>query len=175
MRPCHFPSHFFAGVTDGSRVTLTLHHRHQRRPPAHGPTTRQRDVRGITRRWRPHLTRQATAAPDPDSVGRDFTAERPGQRLVGDSAYLPTNEDCGTWHQVMVIDLATRGVIGYEMARPPPRRTGHRRLTALAGQWAFPQSEMMDFLGVADDGSTQVPAAVNGAVMAWKPHGNGEP
>ncbi|MER5911964.1 IS3 family transposase [Streptomyces sp. NPDC001982] len=76
---------------------------------------RERDIRGITRRRRRHLTKQDTqAAPAPDLVGRDFTAERPGTKLVGDITYLPTVE--GWWYLAFVLDLATREVIGYAMA-----------------------------------------------------------
>ncbi|MFJ8794730.1 IS3 family transposase, partial [Streptomyces sp. NPDC102462] len=74
-----------------------------------------RDIRGITRRRRRHLTKQdARAAPAPDLVGRDFTAKKAGTRLVGDITYLPTIE--GWWYLATVIDLATREVIGYAMA-----------------------------------------------------------
>ncbi|MFD9286456.1 IS3 family transposase, partial [Streptomyces mirabilis] len=76
---------------------------------------RERDIRGITRRRRRHLTKQDTqASPAPDLVNRDFTAERPGTKLVGDITYLPTIE--GWWYLATVIDLATREVIGYAMA-----------------------------------------------------------
>jgi putative transposase len=76
---------------------------------------RERDIRGITRRKRRHLTKQDTkAAPAPDLVGRDFTAAEPGRKLVGDITYLPTIE--GWWYLATVIDLATREVIGYAMA-----------------------------------------------------------
>jgi transposase InsO family protein len=76
---------------------------------------RERDIRGITRRKRRHLTKQDTkAAPAPDLVGRDFTAKQPGTKLVGDITYLPTVE--GWWYLATVIDLATREVIGYAMA-----------------------------------------------------------
>jgi len=76
---------------------------------------RERDIRGVTRRKRRHLTKQDTkAAPAPDLVGRDFTAKRPGTKLVGDITYLPTIE--GWWYLATVIDLATREVIGYAMA-----------------------------------------------------------
>jgi putative transposase len=58
---------------------------------------RERDIRGITRRKRRYLTKQDTkAAPAPDLVGRDFTAEVPGTKLVGDITYLPTIE--GWWY-----------------------------------------------------------------------------
>ncbi|WP_326793307.1 IS3 family transposase [Streptomyces sp. NBC_00841] len=80
---------------------------------------RERDIRGVTRRRHRHLTQQDTkAAPAPDLVGRDFTATRPGTKLVGDITYLPTIE--GWWYLATVIDLATREVIGYAMA-------GHHR------------------------------------------------
>ncbi|MFG2919421.1 IS3 family transposase [Kitasatospora sp. NPDC048298] len=76
---------------------------------------RARDIRGVTRRRRRHLTKQdSKAAPAPDLVGRDFTAERPGTKLVGDITYLPTIE--GWWYLATVIDPATREVIGYAMA-----------------------------------------------------------
>ncbi|MEV0488975.1 IS3 family transposase [Streptomyces atratus] len=76
---------------------------------------RERDIRGVTRRKRRHLTKQdAKAAPALDLVGRDVTAERPGRKLVGDITYLPTIE--GWWYLTTVIDLATREVIGYAMA-----------------------------------------------------------
>ncbi|MFI9163395.1 IS3 family transposase [Kitasatospora aureofaciens] len=76
---------------------------------------RERDIRGITRRKRRHLTKQdSKAAPAPDMVGRDFTAARPGTKLVGDITYLATIE--GWWYLATVIDLATREVIGYAMA-----------------------------------------------------------
>jgi putative transposase len=76
---------------------------------------RERDIRGITRRRRRNLTQADTkAAPAPDLVGRDFTANEPGTKLVGDITYLPTLT--GWWYLATVIDLATREVIGYAMA-----------------------------------------------------------
>lgn len=76
---------------------------------------RERDIRGVTRRKRRHLTTQdAKAAPAPDLLGRDFTATEPGTKLVGDITYLPTVE--GWWYLATVIDLATREVVGYAMA-----------------------------------------------------------
>ncbi|MFH9353283.1 DDE-type integrase/transposase/recombinase [Kitasatospora sp. NPDC017646] len=66
-------------------------------------------------RRRRHLTKQdSKAAPAPGLVGRDFTATRPGTKLVGDITYLPTIE--GWWYLATVIDLATREVVGYAMA-----------------------------------------------------------
>ncbi|WIX93441.1 DDE-type integrase/transposase/recombinase [Amycolatopsis sp. DG1A-15b] len=45
---------------------------------------------------------------------RDFTAEKPGQRLVGDITCLPTFQ--GWLYLATVIDLHTREVVGHAMA-----------------------------------------------------------
>jgi transposase InsO family protein len=50
----------------------------------------------------------------PDLIGRDFTAERPGTRLVGDITYLKTGE--GWLYLATVIDLATGMVVGWQTA-----------------------------------------------------------
>ena len=50
----------------------------------------------------------------PDLLERDFTAEAPGQRLVGDITYLRTGE--GWLYLATVIDLATRMVVGWQTA-----------------------------------------------------------
>jgi transposase InsO family protein len=76
---------------------------------------RERHIVGLTRRRRRSLTKQdATAAPASDLVGRDFTAPAPGQRLVGDITYLPTQE--GWLYLATTIDLFNREVVGYAMA-----------------------------------------------------------
>jgi putative transposase len=53
-------------------------------------------------------------ASSPDLIGRDFTAPAPGQRLVGDITYLKTGE--GWLYLATVIDLATRMVVGWQLA-----------------------------------------------------------
>ncbi|MGY0063382.1 IS3 family transposase [Streptomyces sp. LZ34] len=76
---------------------------------------RERQITGVTRRRRRSLTRpgrQARSAPD--LIGRDFTAARPGTRLVGDITYLPTRE--GWLYLACWLDLAAREVVGYAMA-----------------------------------------------------------
>jgi putative transposase len=50
----------------------------------------------------------------PDLLERDFTADAPGQRLVGDITYLRTAE--GWLYLATVIDLATRMVVGWQLA-----------------------------------------------------------
>jgi putative transposase len=53
--------------------------------------------------------------PAPDLIGRDFsTGGSPGARLVGDITYLKTGE--GWLYLATVIDLATRMVIGWQIA-----------------------------------------------------------
>jgi putative transposase len=50
----------------------------------------------------------------PDLIEREFTAPAPGQRLVGDITYLRTGE--GWLYLATVIDLATRMVVGWQIA-----------------------------------------------------------
>ncbi|WP_420713384.1 DDE-type integrase/transposase/recombinase [Streptomyces sp. NRRL WC-3549] len=56
----------------------------------------------------------AKAKPAPDLVGRDFRAEHPGTKLVGDITYLPTAE--GWLYLACRLGRATREVVGYVMA-----------------------------------------------------------
>ena len=66
------------------------------------------------RPWRPSTTVQGAAGPIPDLVHRDFSAEKPGQKMVGDITYIPTWE--GWEYLATVIDCATRKVIGWAMS-----------------------------------------------------------
>jgi transposase InsO family protein len=50
----------------------------------------------------------------PDLIGRDFTADAPGTRMVGDITYLRTGQ--GWLYLATVIDLATRMVTGWQLA-----------------------------------------------------------
>jgi putative transposase len=56
---------------------------------------------------------QAAAGQVPDLVGRDFTADAPGEKLVGDITYIATGE--GWLYLATVIDCCTKEVIGYAM------------------------------------------------------------
>ena len=49
-----------------------------------------------------------------DAIGRDFTADAPGTRLVGDITYLRTGQ--GWLYLATVIDLCTRMVVGWAIA-----------------------------------------------------------
>jgi putative transposase len=63
------------------------------------------------RPWRPSTTQQGAAGPIPDLVNRDFSAETPGAKIVGDITYIPTWE--GWLYLATAIDCATRKVIGW--------------------------------------------------------------
>jgi putative transposase len=66
------------------------------------------------RPWRPTTTQADLAHRLPDLVGRDFTAEQPGTKLVGDITYIPTGE--GWVYLATVIDCYSKMVIGWSMA-----------------------------------------------------------
>lgn len=66
------------------------------------------------RPWRHNLTEaDPAAAPIPDLVNRDFTADRPGEKMVGDITYIPTWQ--GWVFLATVIDCHTKAVIGWAM------------------------------------------------------------
>jgi len=76
---------------------------------------RERGITGITRRRRRGLTRpERKAVFAPDLIGRDFTAPRPGTRIVSDITYLSTEE--GWLYLACWMDLATREIVGWSMA-----------------------------------------------------------
>jgi putative transposase len=64
--------------------------------------------------WRRSLTEQDGAAgPIPDLVNRDFSADKPGEKMVGDITYIDTWE--GWVYLATVIDCATRKIVGCAM------------------------------------------------------------
>lgn len=66
------------------------------------------------RAFRPVTTVQGDFRGIPDLVRRDFTAERPGLKLVGDITYIPTWE--GFLYLATVIDCHSKTVLGWAMA-----------------------------------------------------------
>lgn len=64
--------------------------------------------------WRPTTTVAGDASELPDLVRRDFTAAKPGTKLVGDITYIRTW--VGWLYLATVIDCATKACIGYAMA-----------------------------------------------------------
>ncbi|MFD5110294.1 IS3 family transposase [Streptomyces cinereoruber] len=72
-------------------------------------------IQGAHRRRRRSLTRpDKKAKPAPDLIGRDFHAEMPGMKLVGDITALPTSE--GRLYLACWPDLATPEAVGHSMA-----------------------------------------------------------
>jgi putative transposase len=66
------------------------------------------------RPWRASLTdNDGRELAIPDLVNRDFSADAPGQKMVGDITYIPTWE--GWLYLATVIDCHTKAVIGYAM------------------------------------------------------------
>jgi len=64
--------------------------------------------------WRRSLTEQdGDAGPIPDLVNRDFAADKPGEKMVGDITYIDTWE--GWVYLATVIDCATRKIVGWAM------------------------------------------------------------
>jgi putative transposase len=61
-----------------------------------------------------HTTTPGDPGPIPDLVNRDFTAQAPGEKMVGDITYIPTWE--GWVYLATVIDCCTKACIGYAMA-----------------------------------------------------------
>jgi transposase InsO family protein len=66
------------------------------------------------RPWRHTLTdSDPSAGPIPDLARRDFTADAPGRKMVGDVTYIPTWE--GWLYLATVIDCHTKAVVGWAM------------------------------------------------------------
>jgi putative transposase len=63
------------------------------------------------RPWRHSLTESGPTGAIPDLVARDFTADAPGQKMVGDITYIPTWE--GWLYLATVIDCHTKAVVGW--------------------------------------------------------------
>ena len=66
------------------------------------------------RPWRPITTISSDAGDTPDLVKRDFTADAPATKLVGDITYIRTWE--GWLYLATVLDCCTKKVVGYAMA-----------------------------------------------------------
>ncbi|MFD7409711.1 DDE-type integrase/transposase/recombinase [Streptomyces sp. NPDC059866] len=66
-----------------------------------------------TNRTPPDYAEALAAGQVPNLVGRDFTADAPGEKLVGAITYITTGE--GWLYLATVIDCCTKEVIGYAM------------------------------------------------------------
>jgi putative transposase len=76
---------------------------------------RELQIHGVSRRRGRMRTTipDKRAAPAPDLVNRDFTAERPDQTWVADITYVPTHE--GWLFLAAVMDLYSRKIVGWSM------------------------------------------------------------
>ena len=90
----------------------------------HGTGVDPETVRGLMREldlvpcqprpWRPVTTIAGDAADLPDLVRRDFTADAPATKLVGDITYIRTWE--GWLYLATVLDCFSKKVVGYALA-----------------------------------------------------------
>jgi putative transposase len=76
---------------------------------------RELEIPGVSRRRGRVRTTipDKQAAPAPDLIKRDFTAERPDQTSVADITYVPTHE--GWLFLAAVMDLYSRKIVGWSM------------------------------------------------------------
>lgn len=65
------------------------------------------------RPWRHSLTESDGSGSIPDRLGRDFTADSPGTKMVGDITYIATWQ--GWLYLATVIDCHTKAVVGWAM------------------------------------------------------------
>ena len=106
------------------------------------------------RPWRCSLTEQdGSAGPIPDLVNRDFTASRPGEKMVGDITYIETWE--GWIYLATVIDCATRKIIGWAMDDNYKTPLISRAIEMAAANVALPE----DAIFHSDRGSNYTSAA----------------
>ena len=114
IRAVHTASDGTYGVP---RITAEL--RDAGRPVNHKRVARiMRDigVAGLRLRRRHRTTiADPAAAKAPDLIGRDFTAQAPNTRYVGDITYLPVG-DRGFLYLATVLDLASRRLAGWAIA-----------------------------------------------------------
>lgn len=113
------------------------------------------------RPWRPVTTIAGDAADLPDLVCRDFTADAPATKLVGDITYLRTWE--GWLYLATVLDCFSKKVVGYALAehmrtelvsdalRMAARHLPFRRGTTIFHSDRGSQYLSAEFAAVADD------------------------
>ena len=108
------------GASDGTYGYRRLHQELVRGGEQVGPELVRELMRELglvacqPRPWRTTTVQDGEQTATPDLVGRDFTAEAPGCKLVGDITYIPTW--AGWLYLATVIDCFNKEVIGYAMA-----------------------------------------------------------
>jgi len=106
--------------SDGTYGYRRVHAELARRGTAVDPDTVRRIMRDLDlvpcqpRPWRPVTTIAGDVGNLPDLVHRDFTADAPATKLVGDITYIRTWE--GWLYLATVLDCFSKKVVGYAMA-----------------------------------------------------------
>ena len=106
--------------SDGTYGYRRVHAWLARRGTKVDPDTVRGIMRGLglvpcqPRPWRPVTTIAGDAGDLPDLLRRDFTAEAPATKLVGDITYIRTWE--GWLYVATVLDCFSKKVVGYAMA-----------------------------------------------------------
>lgn len=90
------------------------------------------------RPWRPTTTLGGDTGSVPDLVGRDFTAEAPGAKLVGDITYIDTWQ--GWLYLATVIDCHTKACVGYAMAEHMRAELVIEALEMAARRYSLPEN-----------------------------------
>ena len=105
------------GTYGAPRVTAELRDRGERvNRKRIARVMRKAGLRGLRLRRRTRTTiPDPAAAKAPDLIGRDFTADAPNARYVGDITYLPVG-DRGFLYLATVIDLCSRRLAGWAIA-----------------------------------------------------------
>ena len=92
------------------------------------------------RPYRPTTTVPGDPGPIPDLVNRHFTAQAPGQKMVGDITYIPTWQ--GWLYLATVIDCCTKACIGYAMADHLRAELAIDALTMAARNYPSPRRDI---------------------------------
>ena len=106
-------------IYGAAKVTKTLAEREDLENACRNTVARARKDLGLKSRVRKRFTPTTTQAdpskrPAPNTLARDFTAERPNQKWVTDITYLPTA--AGWVYLAAVVDLFSRKVVGWAMS-----------------------------------------------------------
>ena len=89
--------------------------------------------------WRRSLTEQdGQVGPIPDLVNRDFTADKPGRKMVGDITYIDTWEGCFFWSSLRDEEEDRVGDGGQLQDAAVPAREDGRREDGSAGRRGVP-------------------------------------
>ena len=98
----------------------------------------------------------ADLAGRPDLIERNFTADAPAQKLVGDITYIHTRE--GFVYLATVMDCYSKRLVGYAMAGTHASRIGSKRPGEVAVRNCQPVKGVTIFHVESGDRSTRPPS-----------------